>query len=336
MALDLDTFLVAVYVIIDDLYQTDVAPHKPTRPGPKPTCSDSEVLTLVICRHWLHYSERAMGRFAAAHWHDAFPHQLSQSAFNRRARDLAGVLVHLVPLLADALDAALRPYQVLDGVPLPLARRCRGQYHRLFGDEASIGRGGSDRDWYFGCQLWLAVTDDGVITGFLLAPASCEGRWVADAFLCWRHDLLVTPWQAEDIPAERRWYKHYRGPTGPIWPRDGVGEPNPTLYLADDGLAGRVWLPHWQHDYDAVVLTKRALGKPAQTQAARQQHCGWRQIVETVGQTLIDVFGLRYPVAKTRWGLLMQVAAKLVAHNLGIWLNRACRRHDLAMATLIA
>ena len=333
MALDLDTFLLTVYVIIDDLYREHAAPHKPCRPGPKPCFADSEVLTLVVCRHWLGYSERAMGRFAAAHWQDAFPQLLSQSAFNRRARDLAGVLVHLVPRLAADLDATLRPYQVLDGLPLPLARRCRGQYHRLFGDEASIGRGGSDRDWYFGCQLWLAVTDDGVITGFVLAPASCEGRWVADAFLCWRQDRRAEPWGAEDIPPERRWYKRYRGPTGPIWPRDGVGAPSPSPYLADDGLAGEVWIPHWHHDYDALVLTKRDLGTASDV---RQQHCGWRQIVETVGQTLIEVFGLSFPTAKTRWGLLTQVAAKLLAHNLGIWLNRHVGRNDLAMATLVA
>lgn len=332
MTLTLDTFVVAVCVIIDDLYQSAIAPHKPSRPGPKPTCSDSEVLTLVVCRHWLHVSERAMGRFAATYWQDFFPQLLSQSAFNRRARDLAGALVHLVPLLAAALDAALRPYQVLDGIPLPLARRCRGQHHRLFADEASIGRGGSDRDWYFGCQLWLAVTDDGLITGFLLAPASCEGRWAADAFLCWRRDPWAIPWTPEDIPPNKRWYKRYRGPTGPIWPRDGVGEPSPAPYLADNGLAGEVWSPHWQDDYGAVVLTKRALGTAPDV---RQQHCGWRQIVETVGQTLIDVFGLSFPGAKTRWGLLTQVAAKLLAHNLGIWLNRHFRRHDLAMATLV-
>lgn len=335
MSIDLDSFLVAVYVMVDDLYQAEVAAHKPARPGPKPTLSDSEVLTLVVCRHWLGYSERAMGRYAAAHWQPYFPHLLSQSAFNRRARDLSGVLVHLVPVVADHLAAQQCPYQVLDGLPLPLARRCRGQYHRLFADEASIGKGGSDGDWYFGCQLWLAVTNAGVITGFVLAPASCEGRWVAEALLCWRHDPLAEPWTADDVPLPHRWYRRYRGPTGPIWPRAGVGQPSPAPYLADDGLAGAAWAPHWQADYQALVLTKRALGEPQTVAAARQQHCGWRQIVETVGQTLTDVFGLTYPRAKTRWGLLTQVAAKLLAFNLGLWLNRRLGRPDLAMATLI-
>lgn len=336
MTIDLDTFLTAVYVIVDELYQTYAAPHKPIRPGPHPRLADSEVLTLLVCQQWFGLSERALGRMAAAHWHAYFPVLLSQGAFNRRARDLSGVLVQLVPHLADQLGAALRPYQVLDGIPVPLARRCRGQYHRLFGDEASIGRGGSDRDWYFGCQVWIAVTDDGIVTGFVVAPASCEGRWVADAVLCWRHDRWAEPWGADDIPPGKRWYTPYRGPTGPIWPRDGVGEPITVPYLADDGLAGKAWAPHWHDDYGATVLTKQALGPHATVAAARQQHCGWRQIVETVGQTLTSVFGLRYPGAKSQWGVGTQVAAKLLAYNVGIWLNRLFGRPDLAMATLVA
>ena len=52
MAIDLDTFLVALYTIVDDLYQQHAAPVKPVRPGPPPTVSDSEVLTLAVCAQW--------------------------------------------------------------------------------------------------------------------------------------------------------------------------------------------------------------------------------------------------------------------------------------------
>ncbi len=336
MTIELDTFLIAVSVIVDELYQTYAAPHKPVRPGPHPRRADSDVLTLMLCQHWFGLSERALGRIATARWQTYFPQLLSQSAFNRRARDLSGVLVQLVPHLAAQLGAALRPYQVIDGLPVPLARRCRGQYHRLFGVEADIGRGGSDRDWYFGCQLWIAVTDDGIVTGFVLAPARCAGRWVADALLCWRHDPWAEPWGADDIPRARRWYRSDRGPTGPIWPRAGVGVLSPAPYLADDGLAGAAWAPHWRDDYGALVLTKRALGHEPAVAAARQQHCGWRQIVETVGQTLTAVFALPYPTVKTQWGMITHVAATLLADNVGIWLNRLFGRPDLAMATLVA
>jgi len=38
-----------LYTIVDDLYQQHAAPVKPGRPGPPPTVSDSEVLTLALC-----------------------------------------------------------------------------------------------------------------------------------------------------------------------------------------------------------------------------------------------------------------------------------------------
>ena len=36
MTVDLDTFLVALYTIVDDLYQEHFAPLKPQRPGKRP------------------------------------------------------------------------------------------------------------------------------------------------------------------------------------------------------------------------------------------------------------------------------------------------------------
>ena len=186
MTLDLDTFLVALYTIVDDLYQQHAAPAKPRRPGPPPTMADSEVLTLALCAQWWGTSERAFLRYVAHHWRAYFPRILSQSAYNRRCRDLAGVLVAFIPLVARALQAAQAAYEAVDTVAVPLLRRCRGRSQRLFADEAAFGRGGSDKDWYYGCKLLLAVTPGGVVTGFVLAPANMADRWIADALLCWR------------------------------------------------------------------------------------------------------------------------------------------------------
>jgi hypothetical protein len=68
MELDLDTFLTIVYCTVDELYQTQFAAAKPPRPGTAPTLSDSEVLTLLLLTQWHpSRSERAVGRYAAAH-----------------------------------------------------------------------------------------------------------------------------------------------------------------------------------------------------------------------------------------------------------------------------
>ncbi len=151
MELDLDTFLTIVYCTVDALYQGHFAPLKSTRPGPPSTLHDSEVLTLMLVAQWHpSRSERYVGRYAARHWRAYFPRLLSQSQFNRRARDLHGVFARLAPLLAeDVLQALELPagYEVLDGVPVPLMARCRGEHHRCVANEVSIGCGASDREW---------------------------------------------------------------------------------------------------------------------------------------------------------------------------------------------
>ena len=129
MELDLDTFLVTVYCVVDDLYQELIAPERPNRPGPRPELSDSEVLCLSLLAQWQpRRSENAFVAYAIRHWRSYFPRLLSQSAFNRRARDLCGALSRLGPAIAERAHRELGqtfPYEVTDGVPVPLLRRCR-------------------------------------------------------------------------------------------------------------------------------------------------------------------------------------------------------------------
>src|SRR5215212_421880 len=108
MELDLDTFLVTVYCAIDDLYRERYAAAKPARRG----------AGAVLAQWQPRNSESAFVRYAAAHWRAYFPRLLSQEAFNRRVRDLGGVLAALGPAVAALLQAQRgggAAYQVWDG-----------------------------------------------------------------------------------------------------------------------------------------------------------------------------------------------------------------------------
>jgi hypothetical protein len=270
MELDLPTFLSTLYTLVDDLYKTHLAPHKPVRPGPAPQLSDSEVLTLALLAQWQQdRSERAFLRLVAHQWRAYFPRLLSQSAFNRRARDLAGVLGVLGPLVSRQFGPHLvepAAYEVLDGVPVPLLHRCRGNRHRLFANEAAVGRGGSDKDYYYGVKLFLAVNAPGLITGFVFGPANTEEHWRADALLRWRQDPTApVPTAAALAPLLDPLPYHQRprqGPTGPVLPALAAGAPAPGPYLADCGLRGTSWVRHWPRDYGATVLTKADYALP--------------------------------------------------------------------------
>ena len=335
MTVDLDTFLVALYTIVDELYQQHVAPQKPERRGHRPELSDSEVLTLMVCEQWHGRSERGFLRFVDRYWRSYFPRLLDQSAFNRRVRDLTGALTQLVPLVAAELGAALAPYQVIDGVAMPVARRTRGIRHRLFADEAGIGRGGVDKDWYFGCKVLLSCTPLGAVTGFVAGPAATEERWLAEAWACWRAEPTARPWdgQAHGLPPSHKRGGRHRGPTGPLWPRDGAGQPTWASTLGDKGFRGPHWTAHWWDDYGVVVRTDDTYTGP-DAPLARRLHHGERQIIETVNSLLVQVFHLHFPNARSWWGLRARLAAKLLALNLGLYLNALFGRRPLALATL--
>ena len=328
MELDVTTFLTTVYCIVDDLYQAHFAPAKPRRPGTRAEMSDSEVLTVTILAQWQpNRSERAFLTYVRRHWRGDFPRLLTQSAFHRRARDLCGVLSRLGPLVARTLRPTLPTppaYAVLDSVPVPLMRRCRGGRHRLFADEADFGHGGSDDEAYYGVQVLAVVKAAGLITGFVVGPAATDERWLAEALVRWRQDPTASPPTLAELmpvlgPSHRRGGQR-RGPTGPIAPGLGVGEPEAGPYLGDLGFRGAAWQQHWQAAYGACVLTKAAydrLGRVERRQA-RRWFCGLRQVIETVNGQLEAVFGLTFPRAHTYWGLLTRLAAKIAAFNVSV------------------
>jgi len=336
MAIDLDTFLTALYCVVDDLYQAEIAPRKPRRPGQRPAVSDSEVLTLAMLFQWqFPGGERQFVRYAGEHWREYFPRLLSQSAFNRRLHDLALVLSQLGPRVAQRFFAELLrgDYEVVDGLPVPLMRRCRGDQHRLFADEADVGRGGSDGDWYYGVKLVAAVSPTGLITGFVLSPASTEERWSVDALLRWREDPTAPPPTAADLAAvlgpAHRVHGQRQGPTGPIQGRSSAGQPLTGCYLADEGERGAAWQRHWAEDYGASVVTRSALSGELSDKERRvftTRFRRMRQVIETVHQALVGTFRITFPRARTLGGLFARIAAKIAAHDLSVCLNRLLHR----------
>src|SRR5687768_4236319 len=71
--MDLDSFLVSLYVLVDDWWKLDHA-LQPPKSGRPALLSDPEVLTLAILAQWPRFrSERDFWRFAWAHLRPYFP-----------------------------------------------------------------------------------------------------------------------------------------------------------------------------------------------------------------------------------------------------------------------
>jgi hypothetical protein len=328
MELDLETFLVALYVIVDDLYQSHIIPCLPACGGPPAQMSDSEVLCLGLAAQWRSgvpwKSERSIMRYVRKHLRHLFPTVLTQSAFNRRLRRLWGAFL----LLQDAVAAHLGrgEYDVMDGFPIPVAHGARSFHPGWLADIARIGKGGNDR-YFYGVRMMMVVNHQGVATGWALASGNVQERWVAELLFSIRAGVprvqgpLDAQGQQPKMPPPEEWMAAV--------PSGGAASNKPIL--SDSGFRGDDWLQHWAHAYGARVTP---LSKAA-PRAERRLFSSARQVVETTFANLTESFGLKYPGAHSTWGLLMRVAAKVAAYNLGIMMNRLLGRPDFAFATLI-
>ena len=298
MALDLDTFLTAVYTIVDDLYRERLAAMMAHRPGPAPALSDSEVLALAICAEWGSWdSERGFWRFARERLRHLFPRLVDQSEFNRRRRALYPALAAIQRAVARKLGAHLERERLLDTKPVAVMVLKRHDERGLvFDGKAAVGWCQTKRQWYYGFKLVLSLTLGGVIARYDLVPADVDDR---------------------DAAAE-------------------VLEPG-CRYWADKGFFGRERQAEWAESDGALVRAE----PPRSTRAAWPRAFAYvahrvRQLIEVVNAQLQGQFGIERTLAKTLWGLVTRVQAKLTAHTVGVYLNILRNRPPLALKTLVA
>ena len=116
-----------------------------------------------------------------------------------------------------------------------------------------------------------------------------------------------------------------------LWAWGAVGG----AHLGRHGFFGAAWQGRWRREYGAAALTPRNYGGEA-AKGWRRRHRSRLQVAETVNGLLEQVFHLHFPKARSRWGLLTRVSAKVAALNLGIWVNRQLGRPSLALATLFS
>ena len=134
---DVDTFLTALYVIVDDLRQS----HRTERGRPAPDASlcSSEVITLSIFARWSRFaSERDFYRYAEAHLRGALPTLPERSQFNRLARSHARAIEEIAVELGEMLEGEARPYQALDSSAMPV-RDAKRHGHGWLAGQADIG-----------------------------------------------------------------------------------------------------------------------------------------------------------------------------------------------------
>lgn len=296
--MDLDSFLVSLYVLVDDWWQDAHDARAPRRPGRPPLLSDAEVLTLAILSQWPRFrSERDFWRFASSHLRGYFPDLCTQGQLNRRIRALEPELRALQRALAEGLADPSAVYRVMDTTLVPAIVRVRASRRGLFCGQASFGRNASKTEWVYGFKVALVVDPEGIVTAFFLAPASSDERPIGDALIA----------------------------------RDRHG-----AYLADKGFTGVRWERRWLEEYGSLVAaTPYNNSRRAWLKADRRWASGKRQIIEGVICQLKDFFGLERHRTKTLGGLLARLAAKVAAYTCAQRINDTLGRPLRHLAGLL-
>ena len=296
--MDLDSFLVSLYVLTEDWWKATHSSSDTPGVGRPSLISDPEILTLAILAQLPRFrSERDFWRFARVHLSEYFPTLCSQSQFNRRVRALEGEMRSFQLRLAGLLAQESAVYHVLDTTLIPAVVRVRACRKGLFAGQATFGRCASKTEWVYGFKVGLTITPEGVITAFCLAEASTDERPIGDFLI------------QED--------KH-------------------DAYLADKGFSSLAWERRWLQKFGALVAaTPKDNSRRAWPRAARLWASGKRQIIEGVINQLKDQFFLERHRAKTLEGLLARLASKIAAYTCGQYFNFRLGRPLRHLADLV-
>jgi hypothetical protein len=295
MNMPVDAFLTALYTKVDDWYQTEGQALLAGKAGAKPLFADSEVITLALAQYWCGFAkEREWLRFIENNYRPLFPHLLSQSEFNRRARNLCWLINAMRRWVVAQMGAYEEEYRLIDGTPIQVRHwRRYGRTHLMLPD-AALGYCAAKKETFYGYRLVVLTTLEGVITDWEIIPANADEREAA-------LDLLES----------------YRDRT--IFGDKGFLDQLRQALLAE--LTG-----------NQLLTPKRVNQKEQQPPAWEALMNRLRRRIETTFAQGNDCCGLERPRARTLWGLLSRVIAKLTGMTLAAWANVEHGRSPLALA----
>ncbi len=295
MNMPTETFLTTLYTIVNDWYQVHVPRLLPHKAGTKPLFSDSEVITLSLAQHWLGFSEeREFLRRMRNDCLPLFPRLVSQSQFNRRARSLCWLINALRQHLVEQMGIAEAPCQIIDGTPVQVRHWRRfGKGHLLL-PEAALGYCATKKETFYGLRLLALTTLDGIILEWDLFAANTDEREAAQNLLDNCRDLFV---------------------------------------LGDKGFLDQRRQSVLQEDQGLLLVT------PKRKNQHKQNPPAWdalmnrtRRMIETTFAQAKGTFGLEKPRARSVWGILSRVIAKITGLTIAAKHNREQGHSPLRLA----
>jgi hypothetical protein len=288
---DLESFSIAVYCLIDELLRElrELPGWERVRQrGPAPILADSEVLAMETIGEFLGLDQDvAIVQYFRRYHPDFFPalQQVHRTTFARQAANLWPVKEQLWGLLRDRLphDLAL---SFVDSVPVPVCRFGRSRSCRRFRGDAAYGYDQGSKTVFYGFRVHLRACWPGVLAELEVAPANAS-------------DLEVVP----DI---------VEGANGQV-----LGDRNYWAPLLREALgpAGIALLAPYRHRAE----------DPDPVGSRRLSRVRWR--IETVAAQLVERYHLKRIWARDAWHLTSRLLRKALSHTVAVYL---CLEQGLA------
>lgn len=230
--MDIITFVVHVFCLIDDRLKGQCFRQR----GPRPTLSDSEVLTMEIVGEFLGIdTDSGIFHYFLRHYADWFPglQRIHRTSFVRQAANLWLAKERLWRELVQMIEHDPL-ISIVDSFPIPVCHFARAYRCRRLAEYTAFGKDDVARQTFLGLRAHVRVCWPGVIADFCLSPANisepqiaealCQGvqGWVLGDRNYWKPELAakgrsqgllwLTPyrWASREPQPWPRWLKHKR------------------------------------------------------------------------------------------------------------------------------
>ena len=289
MKTDLDTLLIALYVLVDD----HVIPTHRRGPGRPKKLSDAELVCLAVAQvllgarsehHWLRLCYGRLGHL--------FPYLPKQPGYHKRVKAAAPLICRSTLYLATLCPSWADELRLFDATPVPCGTsRPTVQRSELAG-LAAYGYCASHSRWYWGLKLYLLTTSEGMPVAWCLASPKLGEREVAQELLAHASETAAL--------------------------RAGM------VVLTDKGLSGKGMERYCAEQVGVLLVRpdrkdeKRRFGNLA----------GMRQWIESVNDTLKGQLDLEGHGGRTAAGVFVRVAQRLLALAAAIWHNWSINAPD--------
>lgn len=284
---DLDTLATRLYVTIDDLL-LDHPQWAPERPviGIAPKLTDAELITLAVIQALLGFtSEARFIRHARTHLTGLFPYLPQRPAYNKRLRHAAATMQYIIATLARDCPSWHDDLWLVDSTPVECGRSRETVKRSDMAGYATYGYCASHSRFFWGLRLHLIATPSGLPVAYALTGAKTDERDTALAM------IHLDP--ALDRPGQ--------------------------VLMADKGYRSAVFESELN---DRGITLIRPKVRSEKTERPHTQFLKpFRQIIESVNQTLKAQLDLERHGGRKPQGVCARVLQRLLALTAAIWHN---------------